>query len=368
MRQTQTTQDANRDGAGMIKKKIFIALFAATTTLTVWSGGVFAGVLNLLSWDGYIAPSTLEAFKRETGVDVVVHTILSDAELLDRLRKEPGKFDVANPADYMIPALLHDDLIDRFEPLRLNNFANLNDAWRVRAYDPRNLFSTPFHWGTTSFIVDGARYQGDIDTYKILFDPPPELRGEAGVLKGASALIKASLIFFGRPTCSVDPDHLAQVRAMLLTRFASATVLTASDALDRLSAPGLAVAVAWNGDAYRARGKRPALRYAYPREGVMVFSDALVIPKNAPNRAAALKFIDFMLRPEIAAMQTNFTGYANAVRGSDAFINSDLLDAPEVIVPTSVNISFQQYCDNDVQMIHDSLLEEILAILQSNRR
>lgn len=345
--------------------RVVAAAFAVMSFLAPVGGGAVAETLRFLTWDEYTSPTMIAAFRRETGIEIVVEPILSDAELLERVRSHPERYDVINPGDYLVPALIRDGLLDRFEPVNLPGFSNLAEAWRARSYDSGNQYSIPFHWGTTSFVVDGDRFRGDIDTYDVLFSPPPELRGPTGILKGASTLIKASLIHLGLPTCSVEPDHLARIRSLLVDRFKGATVLTATDVVDRIAKGDLRMAIAWNGDALKARGIRPALRYAYPREGVMVFSDALAISKAAPNRAGALKFIDFMMRPENAAMQTNFTRYANAIRGSDAFIDPDLLDAPEVIVPTSVDISFQQYCADDVQLVHDALLEEVLGALGS---
>lgn len=319
--------------------------------------------VHFLTWDAYTAPAVIDAFKRETGIDVVIHPVLSDAEMFDRVKREPGKYDVVNPADYMTAAMIREGLLEKIEPHNLPNFANLDDAWRARSYDLRNQFSVPLHWGTTSFVVDSSRFKGDVDTYRVLFEPPAELRAASGILKGASSLIKAALIYRGLPTCSVDKAHLAQIRALLLERFAGATIVTASDAVERLADPALLLSVAWNGDALRARLKRPALRFAYPREGVLVFSDTLASPKGARNPAGAKKFIDFMMRPDIAAAQSNFTRYANAIRGSDAFIDAELLDAPEVIVPTSVDVSFQQYCAPEAQFVHDALMEEVLTEL-----
>lgn len=351
-----------------INKFIFSLIAVVSTVVSFVPKNAFPATLNLLTWDAYISPEATAAFQKETGVEVVIHPVLSDVELQEKLRLEPGKYDVANPGDYMTAALIRDGALDRFEALKLSNFPNVGDAWRMRSYDPRNLYSTPFQWGATSFVVDGDRYKGDIDTYKTLFDPPPELQGKAGLLKGASALVNAALIYLRLPACSIDEEHLAQVRGMLLRRFAGGEILTASNAVEKLAGPNLVASTAWNGDAYKARRLRPGLRFAYPREGLVVFSDALVIPAGAPNRADALKFIDFMLRPEIAALQTNFTGYANMVRGSDAFISPELLDAPEVIVPTSVAVNFQQYCETEVQAKHDALLEQTIREISVDPR
>lgn len=105
------------------------------------------------------------------------------------------------------------------------------------------------------------------------------------------------------------------------------------------------VGVAWNGDALRARQKRPSLCYAHPREGSLVWTDVLVVP----NRADALKFLSFMMRPEIAALESNFNGYANMIRGAEQFIDKAMVEAPEIIAPIGSGQDFFTYCDNTAE-------------------
>ena len=106
---------------------------------------------------------------------------------------------------------------------------------------------------------------------------------------------------------------------------------------------------------------RASLRYAYPREGVLVWADALVVPKGAPHKAAALAFLDFMLRPENAALQTNFNHYANSIRDSDTLLTPDIAEAPEVIVPSTAKILYLSYCGGSVLNQYERAYNEVLG-------
>jgi len=324
-------------------------------------GGRVAGAaeLSLCTWAAYTAPEVIERFTAETGHTIRVRAFADYPELDRWLADGHSGCDLALPADYQMSGLIRDRLIEPIDVYRLPGFANIDDAWRLRSFDPRNEYSIPFHWGTSAFVVDRAVVRGEIDSYRVLFEPPAEARGRVTLLHGATSTIQMALTHLGRPACSTAADDLAAVRALFLEHLQGTRFATIDDVVERLSDGRTAIGLAWNGDALRARLRRPTLRYAFPREGVQIWTDSVVVPRGAPQREAALALIAFLLRPEIAALQSNFTGYANAIRGSDAFMKPELLDAPEIAVPSSVRLDFQAFCDADTQRAQDRLLNQL---------
>lgn len=325
--------------------------------------GPRAAELRVLTWTDYVAPEVIARFKKETGVTVVLDTIDNYTELRTRFLADPTRYDLVNPADYQVAELAARGLLERIDASRLPGYANILDGWRSPPYDARNEWSVPFHWGTTSFTVDTAVYRGEIDSTRLIFDPPPELRGKVGFMIGAEETLRMLLIHLGLPACTSDRAVLEQAMAYLRPRLDKDRILTISTVVEALASGRLAAAVTWNGDALKAREARPSLRFAYPREGVTVWSDVLAVPKGAANREAALAFINFMLHPVNAALQTNYTRYTNAVRGSDAHMDPGLLDAPEVVVPSNVRIQFFRSCGAEQMEMYsevwDGTLQEI---------
>jgi len=326
---------------------VALAALALMLAPALASGPAAAGELRFFTWADYIAPEVIAKFERETGIRIVVTPLQSDDTFLKGLLPGHSGFDLADPPDFLVPLLVRGDALDKIEAASLDAFANIEQSWRALPYDKKNDYSVPFLWGTTSFVVDSAVYDGDIDTYGILFKPPAALRGRISLLVGTAETVRMGLAWLGLPSCSTDPAEIGRAIDLFRPLVNPELVSTISTVIPILSGDQAAAGIAWNGDAMRARLKKPSLRYAYPREGTFVWSDTLVVPKDAPNRAAALAFIGFMLRPENAALQSNFTHYANSVRGSDAFLSPDILDAPEVIVPSGVKLSFRQFCDGD---------------------
>jgi len=342
-----------------------LLLRALAAAVLVLAAPAAADELRFLTWADYISPEVVAKFERETGHRLIVDTFLTVGELREKLKPDaPVRYDLAHPADYDVAMLAESGLLEPINAQELPGYANLLDGWRSAPYDRRNEWSVPFHWGTTSIVVDTAAYQGDIDTYRLLFDPPPELEGKVGFLIGAEETLRMALLYMGQPQCTSDRAVLDRAMAMVRPLLHPDRVYDISSVLDTLTGGRVAVGVAWNGDALRARADRPTLRYAYPKEGLIVWSDALVVLKGTPHKAAALEFINFMLQPENAALQSNFSRYANTIRGSDAWMDPDLLDAPEVVLPSRVQVRFFRSCNSEQLGLYGEVWDPALQAVQ----
>lgn len=327
--------------------RMLIAALGVLALLVLLPAAGGAAELKFLTWADYIAPEVIAKFEREQGIKITIVPVHSDDEILKGLLPGHTGYDLADPPDFLVPVLVRAGVLEKIDGSTLANFYNVDPAWRGLPYDVRNDYSVPFLWGTTSFVVDTALYQGDIDTYEVLFHPPEALKGRISLLVGSAEPIRMGLVYLGLPSCSTDKAEIGRALDLFRPLVNPALVSTISTVIPILSGDQAAAGVAWNGDAMRARLKKPSLRYAYPREGTFIWSDTLVVPKEAPNRAAAIAFINFMQQRENAALQSNFTHYANTVRDSDSLMSQDIIDAPEVIVPPRVKLNFRQFCDGD---------------------
>jgi spermidine/putrescine transport system substrate-binding protein len=329
--------------------------------LAGWLGNAVAGELHLHTWEAYVSPELVAKFEQETGITVVLHTVTTYYELHNQLASGKSGFDITMPADFQVRELAARGLIEKINADRLPGFWNVEDNWRSRAFDPSNEYTIPHVWGTTGIVVDGDTYRGAEDTLALLFAPPPEIEGRIVLLDTGGDMVQLALMYLKEPRCSGDPGRMAkveQVLAPMLRRYPLATIATV---IDYLTMPGVALGVAWNGDAMRARAKRPSLRYVYPREGSLVFTDLFAVPRNPPNRANAVKWLTFMLKPENAAMQSTFTGYANMIRGSDRMMPDAMLSAPEMISPLTSKLGFFLGCDGAIQRRHEEVWADLKA-------
>lgn len=323
-----------------------------------WWSGATASELRLLARANYVSPRLLDKFERETGIAVDLTQTPDNDGVLERLQKPRSGFDIALTPDFAVLDLIRAGLIERVLADRLNGFWNVEDPWRSRYFDPRNEYTVPHQWGTTALAVDTSIHRGDIDTLRLLFDPPAELNGRMGLLDHGE-MVQLALLHLGEHRCTVDPAKLERAAQVLEPLVLRNRLVPPEQMVNALSDPAIALAVTWNGDAMRARAQRPSLAYAYPREGNLVWTDVAVVPRGPPNRANAMKFLTFMLRPENAALETNFNGYATMIRGSEGHLSPQVLGAPELVAPWPAKVGFHPSCGGAAQLRHEAVWTEV---------
>lgn len=336
------------------------AIIAALALWALAAPAAWASELTLLARDYAVSPDLIAKFERETGITVHLEIAASHAEIAARLGDPPSGVDIVVLPDHRIGQLIEAGLLDRVLADRLPGFWNIEDPWRSRSFDPRNEYTVPHQWGTTAFAVDTSVHKGDIDTLRLLFDPPSDVVGHI-VLLDDTDMVQLALLYLGEPRCTGEQGKLDRAVRVLAPLVAKAKMASPNRLVASLQAPDTVLGVSWNGDAMRARDGRPALAYAYPAEGNLVWTDVAAVPRNPPNRSNALKFLAFLLRPENAALESNFNGYANVIRGSEAHMLPAVLAAPELVAPWPGKVAFHATCRGAVQRLHDRAWAEAKA-------
>jgi len=333
-------------------------LLATAAALALLAGAADAqGRLTVYHWFEYIPQELVDAFTAETGIEVVIDTYDSNEAMLATLKAgRLGQYDVAVPGDYMVEIMRNDGLLDTFEPSELPHFANILPEWLDVPFDPGRRHSIPYQWGSTSFSVNRDAYDGPLDSLSLIFDPPEALRGRINVLDSQGEVMALAALYMGIPQCSTDRDQLRALNDMLLSarqHWASFGSDTAKDVL--VSGDALAGMI-YNGFSAKAREEGANVEYAYPREGHVVWMDNVVLLRDAPNREAALLFMDFLLRPENAAAVTNYAQYTAGVAGVDPFLDPALLTSPEQNPPEGATPGvFIEVCDEATQRLYDAI-------------
>ena len=340
----------------------FTALLAAIAwaALTVSSPVQAAGKLSIYNWFDYMPQELLDKFSKEHDVEITVDTYDSNETLLARLKAGVTGYDLGVPSDYMVAILIQEGMLEKINANQFSNFGNMSAKWIDVYFDPGREYTVPYQWGTTGFVVDTAVYDGDIDTFAILFDPPDELKGKINMLKDVGEVINAGLRYLGFPRCNSDPEQLKQLNTMLQNAKQHWLSFNSDGAKEVLVSGDAAAGQNWNGFGMRARMERPTLKYAYPKEGLTMWMDNFVVFKDPPNLENAKKFMNFMLIPENAATLTNFARYTAGVDGTGPFLDADLKSAPEVNPPDGVMMEFVPPCEDKVIRMYDRIWTNLL--------
>ena len=338
----------------MLKKILVVS--AIVLTLGASSGSA-QGKLSIYHWFEYIPQELLNKFSDETGIEVTMDTYDSNETLLANLKAgKLGSFDVAVPGDYMVSIMNSEGLLDEIQPGELSNMGNIQPQWMDVSFDPGRNYSIPYQWGSTSFSVSRDVFGGDIRTMGIIFDPPDELKGKINVLDSQGEVIAMASLYLGIPQCTSDRDQLQALDELLQSAKENWASFNSDGAKDVLVSGDAAVGMIWNGFGAKARNEGANIEYSYPREGLVVWMDNVVLLKDAPNRENALKFMDFLLEPENIAAVTNYARYSAGVEGVDEFLDADLKSQPESVPPADAPAgSFVEPCDEEVQVVYNQI-------------
>lgn len=338
--------------------RAIVKLGAAILALALASGTAQAQEkLSIYHWFEYIPQELLDKFAAETGIEVTIDTYDSNESMLATLKAGAmGSYDVAVPGDYMVDIMIKEDMLDTFEQSELSNFANIQEQWVDVAFDPGRKHSIPYQWGSTSFAVNRDVYSGDINTTDILFNPPDEVKGKINMLDSQGEVLLMASLHLGIPQCTTDREQLKALDALLQEAKEHWASFGSDIAKDVLVSGDAVVGQIYNGFSAKAREEGVNIEYAYPKQGYVAWMDNVVLLKDAPNREAALKFMDFLLVPENAAAVSNFAQYTSGVKDVDAYLDPVLVASPEVNPPADAPPgTFIEVCDEQTQALYDTV-------------
>jgi len=315
------------------------------------------GRLSIYHWFEYIPQEILDKFTAETGIEVTMDTYDSNEALLANLKAgKLGSYDVAVPGDYMVAIMKNEGMLDMIADGELANVSNVEDKWMNVAFDPGRKHSIPYQWGSTSFMVNRDVYSGDIRTTDIIFNPPEVLKGRINVLDNPAETLVLASMHLGIPQCTTDRDQLQALDDLVQGAKAYWASFNSESAKDVLVSGDVAAGMIYNGFGQKARLEGANVEYAYPRQGYIVWMDNVVLLKDAPNRANAIMFMDFLLEPENAAAVTNFARYTSGVKGVGPFLDPELKTSPEQNPPADAPAgSFIKVCDEAAQKVYDQI-------------
>lgn len=310
----------------------------ALSALLAWSltgPAQAAGTLHFANWSDYFPPELLKKFEKDTGIQATLDAYESNETLLAKLKAGGGAYDVVVPSDSFIQIMVQDGLLQPLDKSKLPNLKNLKANFQHLGFDPEHAYSVPYLWGSTGYSYNREMVPGGTleESWKPFFEPPAALKGKVVALNSIEDLYIAASHYLGIDQCTEDPKEAKRIQDLLLAQKPMLAMYSSDGTIERMAAGEVAMHQQWNGAYHRAHAQRASLVYVYPKEGMHLFIDNLVIPKDASNVAEAHVFIDWMLRPENIAVASNFAKYNNAVEGSDAFMDKELFDDPAINTP-----------------------------------
>lgn len=303
-------------------------------------------VLNIYNWSDYIADDTIENFEKETGIKVNYDNYDSNEILHAKLIAGHTGYDIVVPGSHFAKTQIQGGLLQKLDRSQLTNWANLDKGLleQLAAVDPGNQYLVDWMWGYVTVGINTAKVKaalGDLpmpdNAWSLIFDPKYASRLKScGVnfLDSASEVLPVAMLYVGKPAYSKVAADYEAAQAMLKSVRPFVTRFSSSGYINDLARGTLCAVMGYSGDiniarsrAIQANPKRsPQIEALVPEGGATLFFDTMAIPKGAKHVANAHRFINYILRPEVAAALTNKVFYANPNAASLKYVNKDVAE------------------------------------------
>lgn len=305
--------------------------------LALLFGGVFTKNSNqvyVYNYGEYIDPEVIRMFQEETGIEVVYDEYETNEIMFTKIASDPSSYDVVCPADYTVSRMISLDMV---EPLDYDQLPNTKEHVgkqyfeAMEAFDPGNQYAVPYFWGTVGILYNTTMVDDEVKSWDILWDP--KYKGEILMQDSVRDAFMIPMIRKGFSINTVDPVEIEIATQDLIEQAPLVQAYVVDQVRDKMIGNEAALGVIYSGEALFCQWENENLEYVVPDEGSLVWFDSWVITKNARNKENALKWIDFLSRPEIALMNFEFITYSVPNETARAMIEDEELRNSEIAFP-----------------------------------
>ncbi|MGB8165903.1 MAG: spermidine/putrescine ABC transporter substrate-binding protein, partial [Chthoniobacteraceae bacterium] len=279
--------------------RLLLALsFLCALALPSYGQAKKKSVINLFCWSEYVPQDVIDGFTKETGIKVNVENYASNEEMLSKLLGGGSKYDLIQPSEYTIEALIKADKLDALNLANVPNIKNLDPKFTKMPHDPEGKYSVPWMAGSVGIVVNTAKVKEPVKTMKDVFSGKYKRR--IVVLNDAREIVTWALASIGLPINEVTPEALDKVKPIIAEWLPQVKVYDSDSPKTALLNGDVDLGVVWSGEAAILYKKNKKFQYVLPEEGAHQFIDSLAVPKGAPNKENAEKFINYILKPEVS--------------------------------------------------------------------
>jgi putrescine transport system substrate-binding protein len=315
-------------------------------------------VLNIYAWPEYFPTSLIAKFQAETGIHVNYAVLDSPDAAETILSVGHSNYDlVTMNAAPQLAREIPKGFWKKLDQASLPNARNADPQIMqlLKSVDPGNQYAVPWMWGTTGLIYDSEKIKAimpnaPVDSLDMILkkDIAAKFAGcGIGLLDSWGDILPMVARYIGQPQLSADKAKLDAVMAKLLEIQPYVRRISTAGYYQQLAEGELCLAIGYSGDAMIARRMvneshgKVKIDYSFTREMVPFYIDNMVIPADSPNPAAALAFINFVMRPEIAASVTRFIGFATANAAAVPLLEPAVRDNVLVYPPPAIRRRFE---------------------------
>ncbi|EGD59289.1 spermidine/putrescine ABC transporter periplasmic spermidine/putrescine-binding protein [Novosphingobium nitrogenifigens DSM 19370] len=318
--------------------------------------------LNLYTWDTYIGKHTLPDFEKAAGAHVNISLFANNDELFAKLRDGNPGYDVIVPSNDFVERLHQIGALADIDHAKVPNLANIDPRFLNPPFDPGRKVSVPYTWIVTGIGYRKSKVDGVPDSWKWVLDSD-RYKGRIGLLAEASELFEIGTKYLGLPANTADPATIARVQAMLLKQKPNIATFHDDNGQDLLLGGDIDLVIEYNGDIAQVMREDKDLAFVVPKEGGILASDGLCIPKGAPNPDLAHAFINFVLDAHNGAHIAETIRYPTPNKAALALMPPDYRDSPVIFPPADAlaKCEYSRYKGLQVQAAYEDAMTRVRA-------
>jgi spermidine/putrescine transport system substrate-binding protein len=293
--------------------------------------------VTVFMYSEYIDPELVDRFQKENGLKVVLDTYENTEEMMSKVASAGEQYDVLVVSDHAIPVMAAKGAFRPLDKKKIPNAKNVDAKFVTPAYDPQGKYSLPYQWGTMGIVFRKDKLPGFTPSWSALLDPKRQ-PGPVVLLDSMRDLMAAALFYRGFSPNTRKADELKSAGDLLRAARTKRMVgfYGSPDSVAKVLAGDAWVGMAYNGDAVAKLDANTD--FAVPKEGTIIWVDAMTIPARSPNPDGAYKFMDFILRPDVGAQLSTYLAYATPNAASLPLIKEEERTDPR-IYPTEAQLA-----------------------------
>ncbi|MBD3823713.1 MAG: extracellular solute-binding protein [Epsilonproteobacteria bacterium] len=267
-------------------------------------------VLYVYNWSEYMPDSVLKDFTKETGIKVKYSTYDSNEAMYAKVKTAGNSgYDLIVPSTYFVNKMSREGLLAKIDKTKLKNYKNLDAKLLGKPFDPQNDYSIPYLWGSTGMSYNAKLVTAPVASWSDLWSA--EYKNSVLLNDDMREVFGIALKVLGHSANSTNPKEIEAAFHKLKELLPNVKMFYSESQKQVYLNEEVKLGMNFNGEGFMANEENPDIKYIYPKEGALVWIDSLVIPKGAKNIENAHKFIDFLLRPEVAKTISEEIGYAS---------------------------------------------------------
>ncbi|MEO1431439.1 MAG: spermidine/putrescine ABC transporter substrate-binding protein [Cyanobacteria bacterium J06633_8] len=334
----------------MIRRRTFCTGLAALSGLITASCGWKLGdvrasslansaldELHLYTWTQYTDKKLLKTFSAQTGIKVLADVYDANEVMLAKLQASGGgTYSLIYPSDYMVEKMVKKGLLKKIERQKLFGLDNLFPRFQNPEYDQDNTYSVPMSWGTTGFIYNSEKLETPPEDWDYLWQNQKKLSKRITLLNDAREVIGGVLKMLGYSYNSQSRNQIQEAYEKLQVLKYDITAFSTDAWRNQILSGDLVLAMCYSSDAFMITRDNPKFKYITPKSGSSLWTDTIAIPITTSNIDGAYEWINFMLKPEVAARMSQRLGVATPNQAGFELLPKKIQNNPTLFPPENI--------------------------------